>query len=223
MPNHVGINTGSDAARSSCQHATTPYWTSAVVTSASAEGLELRLHGQTGLRSGRIAASLLLQPDVGDQIVAFVDEQERLWVTQILKLSVFSRATPRLTVSGAESLQFEAPNLMFHAGNAVDIRSHSLQATADAIAVKAKTTAVIADRAWLSMHQIHTAVHFLHTVALNVIQRARTRVVHVEKTDILEAERIEISAECSLDLDGNNVRIEATGPLCLDGKRVLVG
>ncbi|WP_175983127.1 DUF3540 domain-containing protein [Caballeronia zhejiangensis] len=172
--------------------------------------------------SARLAAGTLMVPQKGDLVIVFGDTRARYWITQILSFDSSQQPTRELSVQGATRLLLKAPMLELHAAQTLDLHAQAMRANTEEASFSATRATLRGSHLIVISDCLSYVARIVQSVASHVVQRAKTRSATIEQTDRLDAQRICAHGEQSVELSGDTVEVNASGPLFLDGERVLV-
>lgn len=175
------------------------------------------------------AASCLLRPEVGDEVLVALLPDRRAFVLAVL---VRDGARPtevrvegdlrlcaeggRVALSGSEGVAMVTPRDVEMVAGRVSIKAVATSLVSEAITVVGKAVASELDRVKLSARTFDAVLE-------RFTQRAKRSIRVVEETDHLRAERIDYAADKSLAMNGENAVLTARELVKVDGGQIHIG
>ncbi len=194
-----------------------------------AVGDALEIASSSGSYSARRAASCLLAPEVGDQVlVAFIPGHPS-YVLAVLERD--PSAPARVNVDGDLAIHAAGGRVSITSSEGLDLLTEG-EATvvAKGLNVHATRGNVVLDQlAFLGsavvaeMGKAKLVTAALETIADRVVMRAKRAYRFVEELDHLRAERLDYVANSTLSLRGENTVVTAEQLVKLDGEQIHVG
>ncbi len=188
-------------------------WHVAQVSSVNLNLLELSLSPGGVLEDARPADGLLIQPGVGDTVIASrIDGAWRV-------LMVLNRHSPGgaavLRVPNAGSLRIESSRLCLSSS---EFEVHAQRTTARLGLVRLSAQALR-----MAAHRIAVWADSLHIKTRCVALRADMRIARVDGADVLHAGQLLTEVDDLVRLDGRQVQVGAKENVLIDGKRISLG
>ncbi|HUG72302.1 MAG TPA: DUF3540 domain-containing protein [Steroidobacteraceae bacterium] len=180
--------------------------------------------GRVAVRGRRVAAqraaSLLIEPEVGDSVLVATAGDGSCWILSVLERQGGQAC---LSVQGAEAVRLRAPAL--HLDVAGELRADADQLTlrsrrVNLFAAEVQTVVsklVTRCSAWLLSCQ-HATVS-----SRNWLHRTRHRVTVVNETDQLDAARVVMRAETNVTVEAEQLQLLAAQNVQVNGERILMG
>lgn len=172
------------------------------------------------------AVSCLVAPRVGDQVMLAVDEDGNAWI-----LAVLERETDGVTLAVDGDLDVQpSGRLRLSAARGVELVGQAVSLMANRLDVKALQTEVVLDRLGMVGRTVQTEIERVKTVAGSldmVMDRFTQKVARSYRTvtemDQLRAERIDHTAEQTMNLRGKDTLMTAERLVKVDGEQIHMG
>ncbi len=182
-----------------------------------------------GVWRAKRAASCLLAPERGDEVLLAFGGERGCWVLAVLERSPGSPA--RIEVEGDLALSLPRGRFTVAAQEGVDLVSAGeVAVTSSTVRVSAAQGTVAIDAlAYVGRHvqaeveRVKAIVGNLDTVADRVWQRVKRSYRFVEETDQVRAERIDYEARGTINLHGENAVVTAEKLVKADGEQIHLG
>lgn len=193
------------------------------------EGRRLRVQTPIGPLDARLAASCLLRPEDGDQVLVSGANVEECYVIAVLERAGTSQQ--HLQFSGDTLLSVENGSLKLagservdvQAGKTVSVSTTELQMRATKAQLLFGELSAIG-RAWSgALGQLRLVGETLDTVVQRLTQHARNSLRTVEGTDQVRSGQIDYRADETLQLQGRNTLVNARELVKLNGDQVHLG
>jgi hypothetical protein len=194
-------------------------WHSARVR-AVAPQLQVQPAGQSQTHVARLAASALLQPQVGD-LVLLAWPDGHCWVLSVLERHAGSPA--RLSVPGASSLALSSPKLQLQADHSLDIQTHRLELQAQHSQLRMGVVKLTARLVQVAAERLCTWAEVIQTRAQSLLVRAEQRVSQIDQVDLLHAGQVLTQADQLMQLKARHLQAKAEETVVVDGKQILLG
>lgn len=194
-----------------------------------AAGDALEIASADGTYAAKRAASCLLAPEVGDQVlVAFIPGRP-CYVLAVLERD--PGAPARLNVDGDLAIQAAGGRVSIASAEGLDLVTEGdATVVAGGFNVRAARGNVVLDQLALlgsavvaELGKAKLVTSTLETIADRVVQRAKRAYRFVEELDHMRAERLDVVANGTLSLRGENTVITAEELVKLDGEQIHVG
>ncbi|MRG94288.1 DUF3540 domain-containing protein [Polyangium spumosum] len=187
------------------------------------------------LRAGSVeyraerAASCLLCPAVGDEVLVALLPDRRAFVLAVLTRDAAKRSevrvdgdlliasnSGRVSVSGPEGVAVVTPGDVEMVAGKITLRSAATALASEAITVVGKAVVMELDR-------VKLGARTLDSVLERFTQKVKRAIRTVEETDHLRAERIDYAAEKSLAVSAENAVVTARELVKMDGGQIHLG
>ncbi|MGE0787639.1 MAG: DUF3540 domain-containing protein [Sandaracinaceae bacterium] len=196
----------------------------------SADGDRLEIETSAGTLLARRAASCLLEPRIGDEVLVAVGARGESYVTAVLTRSEASPAT--LSAPG-EGLEVIAPRgrLTFVAPEGVElVGGKALRLSAEEVAVHAREGTIAIGRmlvqgkeALVHVPALKGVFDKVETTANRVMQRAKRSFRVIEETDTTRAGDIDTRAENGFVLRAKDALMNARRLVKMDAEQIHIG
>jgi hypothetical protein len=175
--------------------------------------------------SGEIAqvvpsASLLLQPQVGDQLL-LVNCAGQTWALAVLERNPSSPA--HLTVSQASSVSLSHPRLKLDAPAQLKVQTHALDVQAQTAQTRIGLLRMTVQSAKLAARRLSLWADIVQTHAHAILTSAEQRVTQVAQSDVLQAKQVIVKADQLMQHRARHIQIKAQESTVIDGKNILMG
>jgi hypothetical protein len=199
----------------------------AIVVDVAGESIEIE---SAGVRSrARRAASCLLAPERGDEVLVAIVEGRPAYVLAILERE--GSLPSRVELEGDASITTPRGRLSISSGEGIDIVAEKdANVVSNELRVRAVTGHFVVDAielfsGALSAHveRARSVVKTLDTVAERVVERVQRAYRFVEEVEHVRAERIDYQASKELTIRAENAVIMADELVKVDGSQIHVG
>ncbi|RZL65868.1 MAG: DUF3540 domain-containing protein [Variovorax sp.] len=190
------------------------------VLEASPDGEHFRIEAPQGALSARRAASCLLLPEVGDRVWFTGDLAQGLYLSVVLERQESAPARTRLPAGGR--LESADGQLQLCAGR-LALDADTLVLRAGEAAASLGTVSVTGREASWAFGRIKLIADQFESFCDRVQQFARWSQRSVDGLDQVHSRHIDYRAEQTLQLQGQNVVVNATHLMKVDGEQIHMG
>jgi hypothetical protein len=175
------------------------------------------------------AASCLLRPAAGDEVLVALLPDRRAFVLAVLTRDETKRSEirvdgdlriasdkGRVSISGSEGVAVVTPRDVEMVAGRITLKSAATALASEAITVVGKAVVLELDRVKLGARTFDSVLE-------RFTQRVKRAIRTVEETDHLRAERIDYAAEKSLAMYGENAVVTAKELVKVDGGQIHLG
>ncbi|MCY0858681.1 DUF3540 domain-containing protein [Cupriavidus sp. D39] len=185
----------------------------------------LAVTGTFGRATARLAASCLVAPEPGDDVLCVVG------ITQCYVLAVLVRrgqSPMRLVLEGGALFQARGGSLTLEGDKEIRLETAgNLQMKADQVLCKAAIGHFLFGSAELTGHTLRLATHLLATTADTIwqtagelMQKVRSYTRHTENVEVVHAGELHQMVDATATLRAEQVVILADGLVRVDGDRI---
>ena len=182
--------------------------------------LQVQIMGQDQAHFAQLAASALLQPEIGD-LVLIACGQDHCWLTSVLQRNTVGPA--HIGVAHAQSLHLVHPRLHLRGINSLQVHTHSLQVHAEHAQARLGVLKLAARLVQVAAERMCTWAEHIHTQAHSLVVRAEQRVTKVDQVDHLQAGQVMTEAQGLMQLKARHLQAKAKDTVFIDGKQILMG
>lgn len=178
--------------------------------------------------SAAIAASCLLQPEVGDRVLLCRgpdisgDDAHVWWILAVLQRGQ-GGGMAVLQVPGAAELRLQAPSLGLLAEQSLVVRTKEFELTTVRGHVQAGVMQLVASVADVVAQRLTRVAGAFHAVSKSVSEQCRVRATIVEEVDSTKAGVIRLESQQVMRLKSQQVLLDATETMRIDGEQILMG
>ena len=174
------------------------------------------------------ATSCLLEPQEGDTVLLSIVPGRRTYVVAVLEREAEGG---RLAFDGDTELQVRNGTLVLAAGDGIDLVSTgAVRVTSDEVKITTRAADVVLDQLGLvggavqaNVQRVKVVAETIDQAADRVVQRLKRAYRFVAEMDQTRAQRIELSAEKSLNLHAENAVVTARELVKVDGSQIHMG
>jgi hypothetical protein len=201
--------------------------TQEVATVVGVAGRDLRVRTPRGEVAARRAASCLLEPVIGDEVL-LVHHERGAHVLAVLerdeeapaRLSVEGdlsiAAGGRASVSGREGVDLLTPGDAVIAAGTARVHAKSGEVMIDALAY-------LGDRLTAQVDRIKTVARSAESVAERWVQRAERAYRFISRTEVVRAEYLEMEARSAFHVKAEATLVNSAGLTKIDGAQIHLG
>jgi len=182
--------------------------------------LQVHIEGADQPQFAQLAASALLQPEIGD-LVLLARSLDQCWLTSVLQRNTVGPA--HIGVAHAQSLHLVHPRLHLQGTHSLQIHAHSLQVHAEHAQVQLGVVKLASRLVQIATERLCTWAEHIHTQAHSLVVRAEHRVTKVDQVDHLQAGQVLTEAEGLMQLKARHLQAKAKDSVFIDGKQILLG
>ncbi len=198
-----------------------------VATVVGTSGPLFRVRSRGGEMEVRRAASCLLEPALGDEVLvahhergshllAVLERDEETPARLSAEGDLQIAAAGRLSVSGAEGVDLLTPGEAVVAAGSARLSSARVDATIGALAYLGESVTAQVDR-------VRTVARSVETVADRLVQRLERAYRFVARSETVRAEYAEIQATAAFHVKAETTLVQSAGLTKLDGSQVHLG
>lgn len=195
---------------------------------ARVEGALLAVASGNAEYQARRAASCLLSPDVGDDVLLAIVPELGTFVLSVL---VKTGEAARLSVDGDLEIQAQSGRVVVAARDGVDlvstggvgITSQSLRVTSRVAELVLDNLSMVGSLAQAHVTRVKVAADTIDQAAQRLTQRLQRAYRFVSGTDQLRAERVDIAADKTLSVHAENAVVTAAELVKVDGGQIHLG
>jgi hypothetical protein len=200
-----------------------------VVVAAQDSAAMLTVRASGGTYEARRAASCLLAPEVGDEVLVAIIPGRPCYVLAVLERDVAAPA--RLEVTGDLALQARGGRVSIAASTGLDLVTEGgANVVASELDVRAARGSVVLDQLSLlgravvaSLGDAKVVSTALETVTERLVQRAKRAYRFVDGLDQVRAERLDYTADETASVRAKNTVLTAEQLVKVDGEQIHVG
>ena len=182
--------------------------------------LQVQLQASGEVASVVPSASLLLQPQVGDQLL-LVNCAGQTWALAVLERNPSNPA--QLTVSQASSVSLSHPRLRLQAPEQLQVQTHALDVQAQTAQTRIGLLRMTVHSAKLAARRLSLWADIVQTHAHAIWTCAEQRVTQVAQSDVLHAKQVTVKADQLMQHRARHIQIKAQESTVIDGKTILMG
>jgi len=182
--------------------------------------LQVQIVGADQPQLAQLAASALLQPDIGD-LVLLACSLDQCWLTSVLQRNTVGPA--HIAVAHAQSLHLVHPRLHLQGTHSLQMHTHSLQVHAEHAQVQLGVVKLASRLVQVATERLCTWAEHIHTQAHSLVVRAEQRVTKVDQVDHLQAGQVMTEADGLMQLKARHLQAKAKDSVFIDGKQILMG
>ncbi len=201
--------------------------TQEVATVVGIAGAILRLRTQRGEMEARRAASCLLEPALGDEVLVVRHERG----AHVLAVLERDEAAParlstegdleiaaggQVSVSGREGVTLTTPGEAVIAADTARIRARSGEAVIDSLAY-------LGERLTAQVDRMKTVARTAESVTERFVQRAERAYRFITRTEVVRAEYIEMEAKAAFHVKSEATLVNSAGLTKIDGAQIHLG
>lgn len=186
------------------------------------------LSGSAGYDACR-AASCLLEPQEGDTVLLSIVPGRRTYIVAVLERE--AEGGGRLAFQGDTELQVRNGTLVVAAADGIDLVSTAaVRVTSEELKVTTRAANVVVDQLGLvgaavqaHVQRVKVVAETIDQAADRVVQRLKRAYRFVAEMDQTRAQRIDLSADKSLNLHAENAVVTAQELVKVDGSQIHMG
>lgn len=191
-------------------------------------GRSVRVRSQLGEVEARRAASCLLEPALGDEVLV-VRPDHRAYVLAVLERD--GEAPARVSVEGDLQIACPAGRVSVSAREGVDLvtpgeaalaaGSARISANRGEVVIGALT--YLGDRVTAQVDRIKTVAESVETVAERWVQRLDRAYRFIARSEMVRAEYVEIEARAAFHVKADTTLVNSAGLTKIDGSQIHLG
>jgi hypothetical protein len=174
----------------------------------------------------KVAAGVLLQPQVGDTVwvSGSAGVSAGAWVLMVLARATHVDNPATLSVPGAQHVVLSAPHMRLEGQQSVGLETKNLNVKADHVGLH---TGVIRATTYILKfvaQRLNVWGQVIHTQAQSMITRADQRVTRIDGADIMRSDQFVLNSKQLVQIKTEGmVQVKAKGNVTVDGRQIFLG